>query len=150
MNEITCEILNNLLEKKIIPIVIFTENIEDLECQFERNMLAEITNIKKTNYDEYVICFNETNFVNYNKNLEIPDWYNSETDSYDLKFSQRYDRENELSLTFSSTSKLSYYFSLKKDTAYLELIEDYEKSESELNYMDWLQEQVLMLRALID
>ena len=71
----------NLYVKGIHPTVKFTKEVEDLDTQFEKNMMAKIVKIVELNVGlsddhEYEIYLDESMFKKYNLNLEIADCLN--------------------------------------------------------------------------
>lgn len=147
----TGEELLNLYNKGIHPIVKFKEPILDLELQFEPEMLAKIVSIDKDNSSSglYRISLDESEFKSFNKKLEKPICYNKETNEYDLKWSEVQKRKD-IEIIYLDEDEKTFElenFEIIPD-AYSELVSEYLDCNSELSYIEWLQEKLLEMRAL--
>lgn len=133
------------LYNKGVPLQIrFNQYIEDIELQFEKGMLADIELVNNT-IDGLCIYVNEKNYKKYNSNLEKPFCFNKDTGKYDKKWSEVFKRED--SVEFYDDYNHIYYFEIV-ESSFSELIKEYNESNSELSYVDWLQEEVCRLRFL--
>lgn len=124
------------------PIVIFKDEIEFLETQFERNMLAKITSVELFG-ETLLIKFDEKPFINYNKSLERANWYNEKTSKNDLKFSELYERDVEfLTNYFETDEDLSVYFDIFTDEQAINIRKQYSNDNPECDYIKWLEKKI--------
>lgn len=138
-----------LIEKGIHPIIKFNEEVEDLELQFDRNHMGRVINAFKNKFGEIEIVISEKEYNEYNKNIEQANWpskkdYNA---SPTLKYSDEHTRKEIETLCYCIDDEIKE-FSLVED-CYKELLDEYLSSNSELSYLDWLQEKILELRAFL-
>lgn len=124
------------------PIVIFKDEIEFLETQFERNMLAKITSVELFG-ETLLIKFDEKPFINYNKSLERANWYNEKTGENDSKFSELYERDVEfLTNYFEADEDLSVYFDIFTDEQAINIRKQYSNDNPECDYIKWLEKKI--------
>lgn len=124
------------------PIVIFKDEIEFLETQFERNMLAKITSVELFG-ETLLIKFDEKPFINYNKSLEHANWYNEKTGENDLRFSELYERDVEfLTNYFETDEDLSVYFDIFTDEQAINIRKQYSNDNPECDYIKWLEKKI--------
>lgn len=146
----TTEELLDIFNKGIRPVIKFNENIEDVYSQFERNMLANIVDIREDAGCEelYEVIIDEIEFKKYNISLETPFCRDEETGEYVLKWSEIHERVN-VDILYIEKNKDIFNFELAQNS-YSELVREFLDSGTDLNYLDWLQEKVFELRALLD
>ena len=128
---------------KIVPIS-FTERIENLDSRFENCMKAYIVGISLLDDDEITIIVEERDFAEYNKSIEKPLWQNSETEKYDLKFSDSYygERWTGTHTFYDCQDELCGNFTLI-DEDRMRLFQQYQKEKSKLTYVGWLEDKIL-------
>ena len=140
--------LIELFNKGLRPLVKFTKEVEDLDLQFEEGMLAKIVDIKKSNCgDLYDIVFDEKEFNKYNIDLEKPCCANKYTFTYDSKWSEIKKRYDRVTISIDVDDEVCNFEII--DDAYAELVREFLDSETDLTYVEWLQEKLLELRALM-
>jgi len=140
--------LRELVNKGMNPIVEFTESVEEIEERFDKGMRAYVTKVSyPDNSDCVEVTFEERDFSEYNKNIEKPNWYNNDTEKYDLKFSETknalnykgvisfYEMENEELCNFQIVENKS-----------LKLFSEYQNSNEQILYVKWLENIVLGLK----
>jgi len=140
--------LRKIINSGIIPLVEFTENINDMDCRFEKGMRAYITGVSEEDRSGCitVIC-EEKDLIDYNKKIETPDWFNPATENYDLKFS-----DTEWNKTYKGV--VEYYemedeeicnFNIIDDGS-LSLFNEYLKEYTGLTYVEWLEDIILKFK----
>ena len=140
------------LYDKGIPIKVkFREAVLDLDLQFETNMIADIESIKKNRNGLYEIALNEHSYKKFNKSLEEPSCYNPDTDTFSLKWSEKNERVDIVNLYIDEDELDNEIDNFEViDGPYVELIKEYGSQNTNLSYLDWLQEKVLELKALYE
>ena len=136
-----------LTNKGIYPTIKFLPDILDIDCQFETNMLAQVTSVFHDSENIIGVEFSEAQFSKYNKDLETPTIYNESNNEYDLRWSEIHPRK-ERGLVYICLTDDIPYFEIVDDN-YTELVKEYVDSKTTLTYVEWLQEQVFMLRAMM-
>jgi hypothetical protein len=140
--------LRGMINKGIIPTVEFTKEIEDLECRFEKGMRSYVTNVSMVDKEGCVeVTFEEKDFSDYNKSIEKPDWYNEDTNKYDLKYS-----ETKMASGYKGVVSFwemeddeIYNFVLIEDDS-LKLFKEYQDNNCEFSYVKWLEQELLKSR----
>lgn len=115
----------------------FTKYIEELEEQFEVNMLATVVSVEIEDEDILVITVDESKYSKINKKLEKPIWTNL---NYQKTFSQLYMRKDILQIYDSYEDSIKCFDIVNND-----LINQYLLSNENISYTNWLENKVLNL-----
>lgn len=137
----------DMINNKIYPTVRCNKDILDVAEQMEEGMLCKIVGAYENSDGEIQVELDEKDFSEYNKSLETPSCYDSESNIYNKKWSELYQREIRMTI-FLDKEHDNPYFDIVEDN-YTELVKEYNDSESGLTYVEWLQEQIFMLRAMM-
>lgn len=122
------------------PIIRFTQNIEDHETQFERDMMAQINNA----YFEYecvALTVNESKYSAYNKELERPVWMDDKHKVDCLTFSEVDVRLDSSEIYIGEDEEITEFEFVTPHTLYNHYLE----SKSDLSYIRWLEESILSM-----
>lgn len=115
----------------------FTKYIEELEEQFEVNMLATVVSVEIEDEDILVITVDESKYSKINEKLEKPIWTNL---NYQKTFSQLYMRKNIFKIYDSYEDSIKCFDIVNND-----LINQYLLSNENISYTNWLENKVLNL-----
>jgi hypothetical protein len=123
----------------------FTEDIEQLEGMFQRNMIADVLSVYKDG-DELVLKVDQTKYYESNKQFDVPCWHNRDTGAYNLSY-EDYCKQynNEIPMTeevYDTYDGELYNFTVVEDDT-KELYEKYLNESKDKTYIQWLEDIVL-------
>jgi hypothetical protein len=124
------------------PIIVFTKTIENLEDQFEENMMAKIVNIEADN-DLIKITVDESNYLKINKDFEQPVWIDKHIEFYNKKYSELYERKN-IYTFLDNMNELVNFRIIENDENMLR--KEYLDLNLDIDYTSWLEKSIIVLR----
>lgn len=137
--------LREMVSSGIDVIVEFTEQVEDMECRFEKGMRAYVTGVSLADSSNMVtVNFEEKEYREYNKGLEKSIWYNRQKNEYNLKWSEdEYNKnyEGKESLYEMENETIHNFFVVENESS--KLFNQYLKENSDKTYVQWLEEKVI-------
>lgn len=119
----------------------FDANVCDLEVRYEVGMRTRLIGAYKDGSGCIIFKTDESDFADYNKSIEQPVWFNSDTKQYDLKWSDMEFEEDNNSEIYEDENNELYNFKVVDDQK-LKVFGKYKESNSELSYVSWLEEQL--------
>jgi len=141
-------ISNELMEiiniGKCVPVEML-KTIEDCEMRYEEGMRAYIVKANEDNGGCIIFQTEEREFAEYNKSVEKPIWFNSKSGTYDLKWSELEPHISEYDLQIWQDVDTEIYSFKILDDSKFKLFQQYKKENSELTYVQWLEEKVFEL-----
>lgn len=141
----TYDNLKQLIELGKRPLICFTEGIHNIDSQFEKDMLAEVIDIDMDIDGECCkITVSEEKYQEFNTNMERPIWYDSTKGEYCKKFSEE-DAREKICIIYDDPNNIENF--IIKD-GNMDLFNEFLKS-GESSYVEWLEEQLNLCRALI-
>ena len=123
-------------------VVEFNANVCDLEVRYEAGMRTRLIGACNDGSGCIIFKTDESDFSDYNKSIEQPVWFNSDTKQYDLKWSDMDSEEDNNSEIYEDENAELYNFKIVDDHK-LKVFIMYKESNSELSYVTWLEEQLL-------
>lgn len=131
---------------KIIPIE-FTETVKDLEIRYDGGMKAYIVKAIQENEDTIIFKTEERDFAEYNKSIERPVWMNNKSGQFELKWSELEQKITEFDFEiWEATNEETFNFKLLNEETYA-LYLQYKSEESNLSYVQWLENKVIELQS---
>lgn len=141
------EVCKMLDDGAIIPVQ-FKERINEFEGRYEKDMRTYLTGYKidGDNADEYQVVIFSTEQREYsesNKSIEKPIWWNDETRTYNLTWSESWIKENPNEDIYENSleSEIETFETLNDES--LVLFNLYQQSNSDLRYVSWLEKQLV-------
>lgn len=136
--------LKELVDSGIIPMVEFTDLIEDLELRFEEGMRAYVTKVNIVYNNEVEILVEEKDLADYNKLLEKPIWRKETNGDYIYKFSELKNENFNGVVDFGEMLDEELCDCFVLDDEKIKLFNKYKfETNNKISYMNWLEDIIL-------
>lgn len=123
------------------PTLTFTQDIREYSTGLETGMMANLTHVAEKQDMIHIVC-DLTNFETYNKTFEQP-VYEGEQGKF-VRWSESFFYPENKIVEFFIEAKNELPFEVSQGN---ELYKEYVESNSDLNYVKWLESEILKLRS---
>ncbi|MDO7787579.1 hypothetical protein [Desulforamulus aquiferis] len=123
------------------PTLTFNQDIREYSTGLENGMMASLTYVAEKQDMLHIVC-DLTNFEAYNKTFELPVFEGE--DGKFVKWSESFFYPENKIVEFFVEGKNEIPFEVGQSN---ELYKEFIESKSDLNYVKWLESQVVKLRA---